>query len=202
MGPAGSIRLQLLRDTTMDASDSEIRPVRAADAEAWRALRLQALKDDSAAFTSSYEEEAALDPEAFARRIPSGNGADVLFGLFVEGALQGAAGFAVFKGLKLRHKGLLWGVYVRPQWRGRGFAKALVARVIEQARTRVAVLQAGVMAGNNPARSTYLSLGFEPYGLERAALRVNGVDIDEELLWIDFRPAALPAPGLSDRRAP
>lgn len=187
----------------MDAPSTDIRPLRAADADAWRALRLQALKEEPAAFTASYEEAVATDPAELARRIPAEGEASVLFGLFVDGVLEGAAGFAIQPGPKLRHKGLLWGVYVRPGWRGRGWAKALVGRVIEHARSRVAVLQAGVMAGNNAARSTYLALGFEAYGLERAALRVNGVDIDEELLWMDFRTgAALPAAPLSDRRAP
>lgn len=187
----------------MEASLPDIRPLRAADGGAWRALRLQALKDEPRAFTASYEDAIAMDPAEFARRIPAESDEAALFGLFVEGVLEGSAGFAIQPGLKLRHKGLLWGVYVRPGQRGRGFATALVSRVIEHARTRVAILQAGVLAGNNAARSTYISLGFEPYGLERAALRVDGVDIDEELLWMDFRPgAALQGPALSDRRAP
>ena len=186
----------------MDAPSIDIRPLRAADADAWRRLRLQALREEPAAFTASYEEAAAIDPAEFARRIPAEGEEAVLFGLFVHGALEGSAGFAIQAGLKLRHKGLLWGVYVRPAFRGRGLAKALVGRVIEHARTRVAVLQAGVRAGTNPARSAYLALGFQPYGLERAALRIDGVDFDEELLWIDFRPAALPQAPLSDRRAP
>ncbi len=186
----------------MDTPLAEIRPIRAADAAAWRALRLQALKQDPVSFAASYEEAAATDPEAFARSIPAEGGPDVLFGLYVDGALEGAAGFAVQGGLKRCHKGLLWGVYVRPAWRGRGFGKALVERVIDHARGQVALLQASVTADNNTARFTYLALGFQSYGVEPAALRVDGVDYDEDLLWLDFRPAALPASGLSDRRAP
>lgn len=185
----------------MDAHLPDIRPIRASDADAWRALRLQALKQEPASFATSYEEAAALDPEAFAGGIPAGDGPDVLFGLFVEGALEGAAGFAVQGGSKRRHKGLLWGVYVRPEWRGRGFGKALVQRVIDHARGRVALLQICVTVGNE-ARRVYAALGFRPYGLEPAALRVDGIDFDEEHMWLDFRGAALPAPGLSDRRAP
>ena len=188
----------------MDTPLTDIRPLRAADADAWRALRLQALKQEPAAFASSYEEAALTDPVEFARSIPPEGEAAVLFGLFVDGALEGAAGFVVFGGLKLKHKGLLWGVYVRPSWRRRGFGKALVGRVIEHARAHVALLQAGVTAADGAARRIYLALGFEPYGLERAALRVDGVDIDEELLWIDFRQGgdSLPGARLSDRRAP
>ena len=186
----------------MDVPSTEIRPLRAADGEAWRALRLQALEQEPASFAASFEEAVQTDPAEFARRIPAEGGADVLLGLFVDGVLEGAAGFLVQGGLKRRHKGLLWGVYVRPAWRDRGFAKALVRRVIDHARGHAALLQASVTAGNDAARRIYLELGFEPYGLEPAALRVDGRDFDEELLWLDFRGAALPAPGLSDRRAP
>ena len=185
----------------MEAPFSEIRPLSAADGPAWRGLRLQALKQEPTSFASSFEEESQLGPVEFARHIPAEGDANALFGLFVEGVLEGAAGFVVQGGLKRRHKGLLWGVYVRPPFRGRGFAMALVQRVIDHARARVALVQASVTVGND-ARRLYLALGFEPYGLEPAALRVDGEDLDEELLWLDLRAAALPAPGLSDRRAP
>ena len=186
----------------MDSLPTDIRTLRAADAAVWRAFRLQALKEEPASFAASYEEAVATDAEALARSSPGDDGPNVLFGPFGDGVLAGAAGFVVQGGLKRRHKGLLWGVYVRPAWRGRGFSKALVGRVIEHARGHVALLQASATVGADAARRVYLALGFELYGLERAALRVDGVDIDEELLWIDFRDAALPAPGISDRRAP
>ena len=186
----------------MDAPISQIRPLRAADADAWRALRLQALKEEPASFAFSYEDAVVIDPDEFARIIPAEGAADALFGLFINDMLEGAAGFMVQGGLKRRHKGLLWGVYVRPPWRGRGFARALVRRVIEHARDHVVLLEASVTVGNDGARRIYLELGFRPYGLELAALRVGDVDFDEELLSLDFRAAALPAPGLSDRRAP
>jgi ribosomal protein S18 acetylase RimI-like enzyme len=180
----------------------DIRPLGAADAEAWRALRLQALQEEPRAFTASYEEAAVTSAADFARRMPSKDGPAVLFGLFVEGGLEGSAGFSVQQGRKLSHKGLLWGVYVRPDWRGRGLGKALVQRVIAHARDHVALMHASVVAENLIARGLYRSLGFEPYGVERAAVRVDGEDVDEVLLWIDFRAAALPGAPLSDRRAP
>jgi RimJ/RimL family protein N-acetyltransferase len=37
----------------------------------------------------------------------------------------------------------------------------------------------GVSTGNEPARALYVSFGFEPFGLERAALVVDGAAIDE-----------------------
>lgn len=168
----------------------EIRPLGAADAEAWRALRLQALKEEPLAFTASYEEAVKTSPAEFARRMPAEGGPVVLFGLFVEGALEGSAGFSIQPGVKLKHKGLLWGVYVRPPWRGHGYGRALVERAIAHARDHVDLLHAAVMGEDTKARRIYRSAGFEPYGVERAAVRVDGADIDEVLLWIDFRQPA------------
>ena len=186
------------------AMDFLIRPLTSADGEAWRVLRMEALKDQPAAFTASYEDALELDPAELAAFIPAEDAPSVLFGLFVDGALEGCAGLFIGSGSKVRHKGLLWGVYVRPGWQGRGFGRALVARVIEEARGKVDLLQAGVAAINDAARRVYFGLGFQLYGLERAALRVDGADIDEELLWIDLRNGAdsLPAAPISDRRAP
>ena len=84
----------------MDVPSTEIRPLRAADGEAWRALRLQALEQEPASFAASFEEAVQTDPAEFARRIPAEGGADVLLGLFVDGVLEGAAGFLVQGGLK------------------------------------------------------------------------------------------------------
>ena len=48
--------------------------------------------------------------------------------------LVGMAGLHVPDTAKLRHKGVLGGMYVRPEVRGAGLAAALVACVVEQAR--------------------------------------------------------------------
>jgi RimJ/RimL family protein N-acetyltransferase len=96
------------------------------------------------------------------------------------------AGFMAQNRLKARHKGLMWGVYVRPDWRGRGLGEALVRQVVDHAADHVIVLEAGVGIFNTGARRTYHKLGFRPYGIERKALRIGDTFYDEELLFIDF----------------
>ena len=160
-----------------------IRPLRAEDAAQWRVLRLEALKAYPTAFASSYEEALGQDLSA---RIPPPASPSVLFGAFDAGVLGGCAGLHVYPGIKQRHKGQLWGVYVTPSWHRRGVGAALVRTVIEHARAHVAILQLHVLFENAAARALYRRLGFVPYGIERRALRHEGKDYDDELMALDF----------------
>jgi len=50
----------------------------------------------------------------------------------------------------------------------------------------LALLHLAVTRGNEAARRLYLGLGFQIYGVERRALRVDGVWYDEELMMLDL----------------
>jgi ribosomal protein S18 acetylase RimI-like enzyme len=85
-------------------------------------------------------------------------------------------------GAKRAHKGTLWGMYVRPVARGSGLARALVEAVLDHARQRVELIQLEVVTDNLAARRLYVALGFEPYGIEEHALRVEDRYLDEVLM--------------------
>ena len=148
------------------------------DAGAFRALRLEALERHPCAFAAAHDEESGHSAADVAERLAR----QVVFGGFVDGALVGVAGFATPALAKKMHKGVLWGVYVGAPRRGRGLGCALVARVIEHARERVAQLHATVVTGNAVARGLYRDLGFVPYGLEPRALKVGERYFDQELM--------------------
>ncbi len=167
-------------------SDFDIRPVTRAEAAAWRGLRLEALKNHPLAFMSSYEEAIKRDLGFFAERIPQPGGGDVLFGVYVAAELCGCAGFVRERGQKEKHKGVMWGVYLRPNLRGRGIAEALVGRLLDHARGQVSLLRCSVTTDNTAARELYRRMGFVEYGIEPRSLRYAGVDYDETLLVISF----------------
>ena len=144
------------------------------------------------AFGSSYEEEVEQPIELVRQRL-SGDGPSAVFGAFAADALVGMAGFAFNDRVKQRHKGGLWGVYVQPQWRGRGLGEGLVKAVIAHASKHVQWLQATVGVTNLDAKRIYNRLGFVPYGLERQGLCVDGVYYDEELLALDLKQRQGPA---------
>ena len=94
----------------------------------------------------------------------------------------GIAGLEIPPARHKRHKGTLFGVYVRPDRRRAGLGEALVGAVIAHARGRVEQLHAAVVVTAAPARALYRKLGFQPYGLEPRALKVGDQYFDQELL--------------------
>jgi RimJ/RimL family protein N-acetyltransferase len=162
-----------------------IRKLTIEDAPAFRTLRLEGLRTAPAAFGSDYEESLALPEARFVEWIeeaPPG----AIFGAFDGEALVGLAALAVERGRKKRHKATLWGVFVAASHTRRGLARKLTQAVIDEARGQCLLLQAAVMLENHAARTLYASLGFERYGLQRKAAKVDGVFIDDELLVLDL----------------
>jgi ribosomal protein S18 acetylase RimI-like enzyme len=160
------------------AAGCQVRRLGPDDAAAFQALRLEGLANDPCAFAASHEEEAGNSLIEVAARLER----QPVFGAVAEGVLLAVAGFSVPEAAKKRHKGLLWGVYVREAARGRGLGRAVVARVIEHARAHVVQLHAAVVTSNQAARRLYRSLGFAPYGLEPRGLACAGRYFDQELL--------------------
>jgi RimJ/RimL family protein N-acetyltransferase len=163
-----------------------IRPLTGADVEAYRAIRLEALRLEPDAYASSYQEEAAR-PEIFRERL-AGKFGGTTFGAFSGEEIVGTAGGVREDRLKTRHKLLLVGVYVRPAFRGLGLGEKLVGRVLQHARELgdVAVVQLKVAVDNRPARALYERMGLRVYGIERRAIKIDGRFIDEELRAIEL----------------
>ncbi len=96
---------------------------------------------------------------------------------------MGIAGLYVPHRLKQRHKGLINGVYVAPDYRKAGVARALIEALVNEARAvSLRVLQLSVTVGNEPARRLYAELGFQTYGIEYQGLLVGDRYLDEELM--------------------
>ena len=167
----------------MNAGCIEIRRLTPADAIIYREIRLAGLRDSPEAFGSTFVRESTQPLAWFCDRLSS----SAVFGAFQLTALLGVAGLAIREGEKERHKGLLWGMYVRPDARKAGVGKRLVEAVIDHARAYVEVIQLSVISENQAARRLYTSLGFVEYGLEKDSLKQNGRYYDEVLMALDLR---------------
>jgi ribosomal protein S18 acetylase RimI-like enzyme len=153
------------------------------DAEAFRDLHLEALRACPAAFAMSFEEECGLPLDAFRTRLEQ----LIVFGGFVDGRLRGIATLQKQPLKKRAHMAMVWGMYVSAEERGSGLARAVFEAVLERAEREVDQVELYVAAGNERASRFYRSYGFEPYGLMRRSLRVEGVDHDAEMMVRIFR---------------
>jgi RimJ/RimL family protein N-acetyltransferase len=170
----------------------KVRRLGTSDVADYRDLRLEGLKGHPEAFASSWEHEADKPLSWWAERLETSS----VFGGWVNSSrLVGVAGLRVQDAVKLRHKGVLVGMYVRPEARGTGLAAALVQQVVEHARTLVEEVCLTVVTSNAAARRLYSAAGFKEYGLERRALKVGSEYYDEVLMTLPLTPHPEPAPG-------
>lgn len=166
-----------------------VRQLNSQDAAAYQSLRLQALQESPTAFSSSLAREAGRDLSEIATRVtPAADGSLCVFGVFAGDQLAGILAFIRPRAEKLRHGAELAGLYVAPEFRRRGFGRALVDAAIAHARSvdGVRQLKLAVNATNTAARLLYQSVGFVRFGVEPDALYVDGSYYDEEYYVLRF----------------
>ncbi|MEQ6389163.1 GNAT family N-acetyltransferase [Bacillaceae bacterium S4-13-58] len=151
-------------------------------AEDYWKLRLEALKGYPEAFATSYKEAVQrTNPVEQTAENLEGN---YTFGAFVEEELVGVVTLNGEKYEKMNHKGHIVAMYVTPHVRNMRVGQALMKKAMEQAKEleHLEQLNLAVVTTNTPAKKLYTSVGFETYGLEKRALKVNGEYYDGEFM--------------------
>ena len=166
----------------METARIQTRRLAPADAALFREIRLEALRDNPEAFASTFEAENAQPLTWFSDRLGRSN----MVGAFLDSQIVGIAGLVIAEGRKEVHKGMLVGMYVRPDSRESGIGQRLVETIIELARERVEVIQLTVASDNEQARRLYARLGFVEYGIEKKALKQVGSYYDVALMAKDL----------------
>ncbi|GAB3711423.1 GNAT family N-acetyltransferase [Spirosoma flavus] len=85
---------------------------------------------------------------------------------------------------KLRHKGLLFAMYVAADYSGQGIGRMLLEEVVRRARQlpNIEQINLSVLASNERAKRQYYKLGFRSYSYEKNAIKDGDRYYDEELM--------------------
>ena len=151
----------------------QIRSLNSVDADALFQLRREALLDSPLAFSASPEDDIASSEEAVRAQLENRTGS-LVFGAF-EGGLHGMLGINRARHIKSARKAYLWGMYVKPAWRGQGAGAALLGAAVTHARglSGVRTLHLSVSEAAPEALRLYERAGFRVWATEPDSIQVG-----------------------------
>lgn len=112
-------------------------------------------------------------------------------GAYSENQLAGIVSFARDGGdrEKLRHKGVLFRMYVSKHFRGQGIAKKLIQTLVERVNQIADIEQINltVIANNDNAKKLYEKFGFVTFGSESNAIKWKGKYFTEDQMTLKLK---------------
>lgn len=162
----------------MDAGGVTIRLIRADEVEAFRHIRLEALRAEPSSFASRYEDWEILPDEEWINRLK-----EPVFIAFQEGAPVGIMGLFLQRPSKMAHRATIVMVYIRANLRGTGLAGKLLEAVSDHARAiGIRQLELFVSAENPAAIRFYQRQGFAEIGRIPGGILEEGREIDDVMM--------------------
>jgi len=160
-----------------------IRDASFADADQFRELRLFALRDAPTAFSADLDINIKHTKRFWEDRLkPDIHG--IIFFAEHNNQLIGMTGIHKGDSSKTKHSAGIWGVYVRPEWRGLRIAEELMDMCFEWAKLRgVQIVKLAVTSGNESAIRLFERIGFTVYGTEPQGIFHEGEYYDEHWMF-------------------
>ena len=159
-----------------------IRQASVADAAELQTLRLEALQNRPEAFGGDYDREKQEAVSDWEKRL-SEQTDHAIFVAVAKGNLVAMTSIGFPDRPKLKHNGTIWGVYVQPQWRGRGISNQLIDACADWAKSHsIKLLRLAVASTNLSAINSYARSGFRVYGIDPQVIYYDGVYYDELLM--------------------
>jgi ribosomal protein S18 acetylase RimI-like enzyme len=176
----------------------EIKEIQSRDLQEYRKFLLKGLIEDEANFRISPDDEKNAP-------FPTMDMADSFtLGAFEDHHLAGIVSFQREgkEREKLRHKGLLFRMYVDPQFRGKGIAQLLIKTVVERVERSGDIEQINltVVSDNPVAKKLYEKFGFTSFALEKNALKWKGHYYTEEQMVLFLSNNSVRHQASADRR--
>jgi len=160
-----------------------LRAAREGDLEAFRELRLEALRENPASFGSDYAVSKAQPKEFWIGRLYLGSEEGKVFFATHKDDPVGMCGIMLGTSPKTRHNGTIWGVYIKRDWQGQHIARELIELCANWGREHgVKLLKLAVVANNASAIRCYTGCGFSVYGIDPQAICFEGKYYDELLM--------------------
>ncbi len=162
----------------------KLRKIRVSDAECYYNLYRNALSEVPLLFLESLEEFEKKTTQDIEIEISVQEkiGTSFILGAFDEVEnLVGFIGFRQESSHRLNHNGFILGLYVSQKARGANLGKALINQILKEAYKIPGIKQVKLQleAENNRAKELYEYFGFEVWGREPNAVRVEGVYYDD-----------------------
>ena len=174
----------MTRSLTTPRGEILIREAKPTDAIQFRTLRLGALQDSPIAFTADYQKNLNYPPKYWEDMLTMQADEATIFLAVNKGDLIGMTGIGRDNSPKTRHGAWIWGVYVKPEWKGLHIAEELITSCFAWAKARKIVLaKLGVAAVNQLAIRCYERCGFKTYGTEPRVILHDGKYYDEYLMY-------------------
>ncbi len=123
------------------------------------------------------------DVEAMPSPLLDETSEDFTLGAFSEaGSLSGVVSFRRERLEKMRHKGLLYRMYVSAEAAGKGVGRALLREAVTRARLQLGLEQINltVVSDNTRAIILYETEGFQSFSREAQAIKIGETYVDEE----------------------
>ncbi|MGV1776525.1 N-acetyltransferase family protein [Agrobacterium fabrum] len=155
-----------------------IKRIEAADVDAFRRIRLEALRSEPSFYASSYEDWAALSVEEWKQRLN-----DPVFVAFQDDEPVGIIGLLRQRASKMAHRATIIMVYVCKSLRGTGLAGNLLGAATDYARDLgILQLELAVTAENPAAIRFYQREGFIEVGRIPGGFLHDGREIDDVMM--------------------
>ncbi len=173
----------------MQPNNIEYRKIRPEETEAYRAIRLESLKEYPNSFGSVYAQQVDKPKLGLQPQIEERNPERFIVGAFDQNKLIGLCGFVRLADMRCRHRGEIIQMYVKNEYQGKNIGFQLLQATIEKAFLLAGLeqIELGVMTHVPSACRLYEKSGFVEMGVQKNYLRQGDFVSDHRLMILNKR---------------